>query len=88
MSDNGCQPTSVSFMKAYATLGVTQVFTSSNTPKGNADTERLMRTLKEERLWLRKGTSPLELERAPAAWIDWSNTRALHSALGYRTPCR
>ncbi|MBX3304299.1 MAG: integrase core domain-containing protein [Nitrospira sp.] len=31
-------------------------------------------------------TSPLELERALATWIDWYNTRYLHSALWYRTP--
>jgi len=88
MSDNGCQPTSVAFMKAAATLGITQTFTSYNNPKGNADTERLMRTLKEEFLWLREWTSPLELERALTAWIEWYNTRYLHSALGYRTPCQ
>ena len=88
MSDNGCQPTSGTFMKTCATLEITQAFTSYNNPKGNADTERLMRTLKEELLWLREWTSPLELERALAAWIDWYNKRYLHSALGYRTPCQ
>jgi putative transposase len=88
MSDNGCQPTAVAFMKAAATLGITQAFTSYNNPKGNADTERLMRTLKEELLWLREWTSPLELEQAIGAWIEWYNTRYLHSTLGYRTPCQ
>ena len=88
MSDNGCQPTAVAFMKACATLGITQAFTSYNNPKGNADTERFMRTLKEELLWLREWTSPLELEHALVTWIEWYNTRYLHSALGYRTPCQ
>ena len=88
MCDNGCQPTWVAFMKACATLGITQAFTSYNNPKGNADTERLMRTLKEELLWLHEWTSPLELERALTAWIEWYNTRNLYSALGYRTPCK
>ena len=88
MSDNGCQPTAVAFMKACATLGITQAFTSYNNPKGNADTERFMRTLKEEWLWLREWTSPLELEHALVTWIEWYNTRYLHSALGYRTPCQ
>jgi transposase InsO family protein len=37
MSDNGCQPTSVAFMKTCAALGITQAFTSYNNPKGNAD---------------------------------------------------
>lgn len=88
MSDNGCQPSSVAFMKAAATLGITQAFTSYNNPKGNADTERLMRTLKEELLWLREWTSPLELEQSLTAWVEWYNTRYLHSALGYRIPCQ
>ena len=88
MSDNGCQPTSVAFMRTCATLGITRALTRSNNSKGNADTERLMRTLKEELLWLREWTSALELERALAAWVDWYNTRYLHSALGYRTPCQ
>jgi transposase InsO family protein len=52
MSDNGCQPTSVRFMSDCAVLGVKQTFTSYNNPKGNADTERIMRTIKEELLWL------------------------------------
>jgi putative transposase len=88
MSDNGCQPTSLIFMRACAALGITQAFTSYNNPKGNADTERLLRTLKEELLWLREWTNPLELEQVLAAWIEWYNTRYLHSALGYRTPCQ
>jgi transposase InsO family protein len=80
MSDNGCQPPSVAFMEAAATLGITQTFTSYNNPKGNAETARLMRTLKEACLWLREWTRPGERERALAAWIEWHNTRYLHSA--------
>jgi transposase InsO family protein len=48
MSDNGSQPTSRSFMEICAGLGIKQAFTAYNNPKGNADTERMMRTLKEE----------------------------------------
>jgi transposase InsO family protein len=88
MSDTGCQPSSVAFMETPALLGITQAFASYDNPKGNADTEGLMRTLKEERLWLLEWDSPLELEQALAAWIEWYNTQYLHSALGYRTPCQ
>jgi transposase InsO family protein len=42
----------------------------------------------EELLWLREWTSPLELEQSLPAWVEWYNTRHLHSALGYRTPCQ
>lgn len=58
MSENGCQPTAQAFMAACSTLGVHQAFTSYNHPKGNADTERVMRTLKEECLWLQEWTCP------------------------------
>ena len=54
MSDHGCQPTSLAFMKACSTLGIHHAFTSDNNPKGNADTERVIRTLKEECLWLQE----------------------------------
>lgn len=48
VSDNSCQLTSVSFMAACCALDVKQIFTSYNNPKGNADTERVIRTLKED----------------------------------------
>jgi putative transposase len=86
MSDNGCQPTSVAFMQACRTLGIQQTFTSDNNPKGNADTERMMRTLKEECLWLHEWTCPFTLIRALGTWIEHYNAHYLHSALGYKPP--
>ena len=86
MSDNGCQPTSLSFMKACSDTGIKQTFTSYNNPKGNADTERFFRTMKEELLWLREWTSPFELMNDIGDWIQKYNTHYLHSSLGYRTP--
>jgi putative transposase len=58
MSDNGCQPTAQAFMAACSTLGIHQGFTSDNNPKGKAATARVMRTLKEECLWLQEWTCP------------------------------
>ena len=86
MSDNGCQPTSVAFMRTCGQLGITQAFTSYNNPKGNADTERSIRTLKEECVWLREWYSPFELADAVAGWFEHFNVSYLHSSLGYRTP--
>ena len=86
MSDHGCQPTSLTFMQACHTLGIHQAFPSYNNPKGNADTERMMRTLKEECLWLTEWSTPPELIRALEAWIDDYNEHYLHSSLGYKTP--
>jgi putative transposase len=86
MSDHGCQPTAIAVMEACSGLGIQQAFTSDNTPKGNADTERVMRTLKEACLWLNEWTSPFELGRALEAWITDDNEHYLHSSLGCRTP--
>jgi putative transposase len=86
MSDNGCQPTSVAFMQTCSALGIQQAFTSYSNPKGNADTERVMRTLKEECLWLQEWTSPFALASAFETWIEDYNEHYLHSALGYKPP--
>ncbi len=86
VSDNGCQPTSGKFMKTCQQLNVKQIFTSYNNPKGNAETERMMGTLKEELLWLREWKSYQELKTALDSWIKQYNQSYLHSALGYRSP--
>jgi transposase InsO family protein len=87
MSDNGCQPTSELFMKTCSTLGITQAFTSYNNPKGNADTERFMRTVKEECLWLHEWNSPFGLRKALERWIESEyNNAYLHSSLNYMSP--
>ena len=86
MSDNGSQPTSVSFMRTCRELEINQAFTSYNNPKGNADTERMFRTMKEELIWLREWTSPFDLVDELNKWIQSYNSSYLHSALGYKPP--
>lgn len=88
MADNGCQPTSIAFMKACRAMGIRQAFTSYNNPKGNADTERFMRTLKEELVWLRDWRSPAVFFEALSQWMDAYNESYLHSTLGYQPPNR
>ena len=73
-------------MKACSALGVRQAFTSDNNPQGKADTERVMRTLTEECLWLKEWTRPFELSRALDGWIADYHAHDRHSALGYKTP--
>ena len=73
MSDNGCQPTSTACMRACGTLGIQQAFTSDHNPKGHADTERVMRTLQKECLWLKEWACPSELIQALEAWIADDN---------------
>jgi putative transposase len=86
MSDTGCQPTSTALMGACGTLGMQQALTSYNNPKGNAETERVMRTLKEECLGLTEWTCPCALINALEVWIADDNEHYLHSTLGYKPP--
>jgi transposase InsO family protein len=86
MSDNGCQPTSLAVMEACRSLEIHQAFTSDNKPRGKADTERFMRTLKEECRWLQEWTCPVAVITALDLWIATYHEHYLHSALGYKTP--
>jgi len=86
MSDNGSQPASIGFMRSCKEMAIKQAFTSYNNPKGNADTERMFRTLKEELLWLKEWFSPFDLTNAIDRWIDYYNQDYLHSTLGYKSP--
>jgi len=65
-----------------------QAFTSYNNPKGNADTERVFRTMKEELLWLREWTSPFELADRLKEWVSYYNGSYLHFSLGYKAPIK
>ena len=86
VSDNGCQPTAESFLKALNILWIHHILTSFNNPKGNADTERFMRTIKEELLWLNEFSSFEEARKAIDEWIGWYNATYVHSSPGYMSP--
>ena len=87
VSDNGCQPTSLSYMQACSDLGIKQIFTSWSNPKGNADTERVIRTLKEDLVWPYDWDHPFHFQRALKRWVDNYNHDYPHQALNYHTPC-
>lgn len=53
---------------------------------GNADTERFMRTMKEELLWLRDWKDLEEMERELIPWFKWYNAHYPHSSLNWRSP--
>lgn len=87
MSDHGSQPTAISFMKECGVLNVKQAFTSYNNPKGNADTERVMRTLKEEFFWKKDWDNVFELTEEFKHYVaDEYNEQYLHSTLKYLSP--
>lgn len=87
VNDNGSQPTATSFMSDMAYLGIEQVFTSYDNPRGNADTERVMRTIKEEEVWLNEYRTLEEARERIGHWIEVDyNRRYVHSTLGYLSP--
>ena len=81
MADNGCQPTRSPFA-GLRLAGIRQAFTSYSNPKGNADTERFLRTLKEELVGSRR-TSPASFS-SPRALARQLQRRL--SALGAGLP--
>lgn len=86
VSDHGSQPTSKTYMREAKKLGLNQVFTSYCNPKGNADTERVIRTIKEDLVWPREWASPGELDDALRLWRKSYNEEFPHSSLGLQTP--
>ena len=86
VSDNGCQPTSERYMKDCTSLRLKQIFTSFNNPKGNADTERMMRTMKEALIWSNEFESFEQLSLALDVWVKDYNANYLNSTLGYVPP--
>lgn len=86
VTDNGSQPTSTGFIRDCSVLGITPCFTSYNNPKGNADTERFIRTLKEGCVWLRDWYSFEQLKTALNHWFNQYNGDYPHSSIGYLTP--
>ena len=86
ISDHGCQPTSTAFMKACSELGIRQIFASYSNPKGNADTERVIRTIKEDLVWIKEFDSVAKFEAALKQWQKAYNEDFPHSSLGYMTP--
>ena len=86
VSDNGSQPTSTKFLKECTVLGIKQIFTSYNNPKGNANTERYFRTYKEEVAWVLDNPSYEELVERTKDFERFYNEEYPHSAIGYKSP--
>lgn len=86
ISDNGSQPTSRRYMAECKTLGIEQIFITYDNPKGNADTERVIRTIKEEAIWPYEFESLEEAKQKIGQAIQFYNEHYCHSALHYRSP--
>jgi transposase InsO family protein len=87
VSDNGSQPTSVAFMRGTAELSINQIFTSYNNPKGNADTERMIQTIKQEVIWVNEFKGYEEAWEKFRHWVEIDYNRLyLYKKLGHRSP--
>jgi putative transposase len=86
ISDNGSQPTSRKYESIVGLLGINHITTSYSNPKGNADTERFMRTFKEEVVYANEFDSFEEAAEAVNYFIKYYNEEYLHSTLGYLSP--
>jgi transposase InsO family protein len=61
--------------------------TSYDNPKGNADTERVIRTIKKDLIWLNDFQAPFELQAELDSRVMDYNADYPHSSLNYKTPC-
>lgn len=67
-------------------LDIEQIFTTHDNPRGNADTERVIRTLKEEAVWPYENETPMAAETKLREAVEFYNTVYCHSSLGYMSP--
>ncbi|MBP7161981.1 MAG: integrase core domain-containing protein [Candidatus Omnitrophica bacterium] len=55
-------------------------------PKGNADTERVIRRIKEDFFWINEWDNPFDLQDDFKRWVNDYNTDFPHQALFFATP--
>ena len=84
--DNGSQPTSKEFRRFCKEMGIKVIYTTYSNPKGNANTERFMRTLKEGIGYLDGIRGLEELRELIRRFIDTYNWDYPHSAIGNMPP--
>ncbi|MCA9395439.1 MAG: integrase core domain-containing protein [Candidatus Omnitrophica bacterium] len=66
--------------------GIKQIFTTWSNPKGNADTERVIRRIKEDFIWINEWDNPFDLQDDLKTWIKDYNTDFPHQSLMFKTP--
>lgn len=85
-TDHGPQYTGMVADEICRHWQLNHTFAPVGRPTGNAVAERVIRTLKEECIWLRDWESLAELEQALAEWQEMYNEQRPHQALGWKTP--
>jgi len=86
-SDQGIQYTCKDYIKILKDHGIRISMSAKGNPYDNAYAESLIKTLKQEEVYLWQYETYLDVaERIPYFILDVYNRKRLHSALGYRPP--
>lgn len=85
-TDHGPQYTGSDCEDLCKKWNVEHTYAPVGRPTGNAVVERVIRTMKEEVVWLRDWDSIDELRAALDAWLVRYNTRRPHQSLNWLTP--
>ena len=85
-TDQGSQFTAEEFTRAVLSRGVRLSMDGKGAWRDNVFVERLWRTIKYERVYLRAYDGVSAARADIAGFIDWYNTGRPHSSLGDKTP--
>lgn len=85
-TDQGCQFTSEAFTSVLKTWNVKISMDGKGRFKDNIFIERLWRTLKYERIYLKAYETGLELSKDLTYWFSWYNENRKHTSLDKLTP--
>ena len=85
-SDNGLVFCSRRYTQTVYRYGIKQEFIRPHTPQQNGMVERLIRSVKEQCLWLHNFESLEEARQALRAWFGYYNDHRPHQALNMKTP--
>lgn len=86
ITDNGPQFIAKEFKNYLALVGITHRRTRFFYPQSNGKIERFMQTCKNESIRRYSVLDLQDLKRQVERYIEYYNTRRLHSSLGYITP--
>jgi putative transposase len=85
-TDQGCQFTSEAFTSVLKSWNVRISMDGKGRFKDNIFIERLWRTLKYERIYLKAYETGAELAKDLTWWFNWYNEKRRHSSLDKLTP--
>lgn len=85
-SDNGLVFSSKKYVSLVNSYGLKQEFITPYTPEQNGMVERLIRTIKEQCIYLHRFESIKHAQIVLANWIRFYNEERPHQSLGMKTP--